>query len=525
AYKKKVLLLHIGLKLAEEIKKLKNKQAEKQAEIDEIRASALKKKTGAVSGGDREKVKVLEEKLLEIQNKIDGAKGFEIVGEVERVLQLRDYAGAFEQGRMIEIPSVKQVIDEGLENMRAHQPFLLVGHLGSGKTENAKHMARLFMIENGVGFDPATETDLDAIYDHLEPEMFSGADEASVYDLVGKLKLTAKDVPPAEVATRVAELSSALATARIRGVPKKDLVGLIVGKGNVTETVFNYGPLGRAIKRGVPLIIDEINMIPPEVITRINDFLTKLVGQKVRLQENGEEEFIIKKGFAIIATCNLGAQYEGIKEVNAAFKSRWIAREVFYPEIEETYDLMIAALLRKDRVRLPPDFPAEAFDQLIDLAVTVREVQEIFSGRTEGRRYMAMASGTVAEQTQLKKTVVSTRDLMRKIIQPWRHGGFKESLDAIIARNILASEVFSSDDQKFLTEIFIRRGFFGGWTEKDLKKVGISGISQKELDTLQVQIATDEYRSADGYFDGLRDFAHTRSALVRDTLLLGTKKK
>lgn len=523
AYEKKIYELYYGIKIAEKIREMEDRLSVIQAEADEIRAASSKKRTGAVSGVDRERIFLLEEEQKNIQEKLASAEKFEIVAEVRRVEQLREYAKSFERGRIIEVPSVARVINEGLDNMRAHRPFLLAGHLGSGKTEYAKHMARLFMIERGVGF-AATEEDPNTVYDRLEPEVFSGADEASVYDLVGNLKLTAKDVPPGEVAARVAELSAALEKAGVTNVPEKELVGMTISKGNVTETVFNYGPLGRAIKRNVPLIIDEINMIPPDVISRINDILTQRVGQKVRLQENGEEEFEIKDGFVVIATCNLGAQYEGIKEINAAFKSRWIAREVFYPEIEETYDLMIAALLRKDRVRLPPEFPANAFDQLIDLAVVVREIQEIFSGRTKGMRWLALVSGTVAEQTQLEKSVVSTRDLMRKIIEPWRHGGFKESLDAIIARNILASEVFSADDQKFMTEIFIRRGFFVGWKEKNFDLVGMRGISQKELDTLQVQIGTDEYKAASGYFDKLRDSAHSHSAMVRDTLLVGTQK-
>jgi hypothetical protein len=336
--------------------------------------------------------------------------------------------------------------------------------------------------------------------------------------------LAVKTLKPDEYSTQVAEFKQALEKAGIREVPEKEVLGLVMGKGNATETFFNYGPLGRAIKRGVPIIIDEINLIPPDVVGRINDILTKRVGQKIRLQENGEEEFEIQKGFAVLATCNLGTQYEGIKEVNAAFKSRWVAKEVFYPEIEETFDLMLSALLRKDRVRLAPEFPAAAYDKLIDLAVVVREIQEIFSGRTEGMRWMALATNTSAEPTQLKKSVVSTRDLMRKIIEPWKRTGFKESLDAIIARNILAAEVFSADDQKFMTEIFIRRGFFSAYKAHDFEQAGIRGISQRELDALQVNIGKDEYQSANTYFDSLRSAAHNRAAMLRDSLLIGTQK-
>lgn len=515
------------MKASAEARRLRDRNAEIDAQIQHVREDARQGTAGVVRGAERKQIALLETEREANEQKIASLKESEGGSELTRLEQLREYADAAAANRMVEIPSVKETVEDGLENMRNHQPFLLAGHLGSGKTEAAKHMARLFMMENGVGFDSKKSTD--DWYNSLEPEIFSGSEGASVYDLVGKLKLVGKSADdPKELTKRVGELSAVLETAGVENVPKDEIAKILLGKGDVTETVFNYGPFGRALKRGVPVIIDEVNRIPPEVTSRINDVMLRGIGSKVHLQENGEEEFAVQPGFAVLGTCNLGAQYAGLQDVDAAFKSRWVAKEVFYPDVGETYDLMLAALLRKDRPRLPPDFPADGLDQMVDLAVAAREIQEIFAGRTEGQRFMAMATGASAEKSQLDKAVVSTRDIMRKIIKPWRESGFKTSLDEIIAKNILAAEVFSVDDQKFMTEIFIRRGFFQGWNEKQFTKTGIQNIGQQELDALQAAALTDDYKTANAVTDQLRAGAHEHASLARAELLIGTdagKKK
>ncbi|MEK7102403.1 MAG: AAA family ATPase, partial [Patescibacteria group bacterium] len=523
AYEKKLTKFYFLMKTARETEALRNRNAEIDTLVDSIRKTAARGRTGVVRGVEREQLTQLEQEKNGNEEKITALEEYEGGHLLQRFLHIRDYADAAARGCMVEFPSAHEIVEEGLEHMRNHQPFLLAGHLGSGKTELARHMAKLFMIENGVGYDPEKEQDFDKLYDRLEPEFFSGAEEASVYDLVGKLKLVGKDASnPLEVNKRALAMAEELRRTG-HDLPHAEIVRVLLGKSDVVETIFSYGPLGRAIRDGKPLIIDEINLIPPDVLGRINQILLRGIGSQERLQENGEEAFTIKPGFTVLSTCNLGHQYSGIKEVNAAFKSRWIAKEVEYPSIEETYDLMLAALVRKDRVRLPPDFPPEAFDKLVDLALVTREIQEIFSGRTEGQRFMAFAHGVSAEKSQLEKAVVSTRDLMRKIITVWREKNFTESLDTIIARNILAAEVFSLDDQKFMAELFIRRGFFVGWKENQFKEMNVASISAKELDALQAATGTDDYKNANSVFDKLREQAHAQASLMRDELLIGTK--
>lgn len=457
-----------------------------------------------------------------------GGEGSEIVNMAMRLNLMRQYSSEFTTGRIVETPSVKRIIEQGLNCARKNQPFLLAGHLGSGKTEYAKHIAKLFMLESGVGYDTEKEIDPTAIYDKLNVEIFSGADEASVYDLIGKLKLVGRSSDdPAEVAKRVSQLEDEFDKAGIKKVPREEMAKIILGKGNITETIFNYGPLGRALRDGRPIVIDEINLIPQDILGRLNDILLRRVGDKVSLQENGSEMLEIKPGFAVFATCNLGAQYAGIKDVNAAFAGRWISREVDYPPIDELYDLILTSLIREDRPRLPPNFPSAEFDKLAKLAVTVNEIQDLFSGKSEGQRFMAMATGASAERSQLKNTTISTRDLMRKILYTWARGNFEESLENIIATNVLASSVLadpSKEDQKYMTEIFIRRGFFQDWDEIKFREAGVQGVANREIKALQAAMLTDQFKTSDKKYADLLETAEESITSLKSSLLLGVKK-
>lgn len=521
-HERKMHIAYYLIKALRHAEQLKLRKAEIETQIEDIQRRAAGTKIGAVAGVDAKQISLLQKELNSIYEDLEEFEHYEAGNLLDRFATIREYAKIVSRKGIVEIPTVEQIVESGLENMRNHQPFLLVGHLGSGKTEIARHMAKLFMIENGVGYDPAKETDLDAVYDRLNVEIFSGGEEASVYDLVGKLKLTGRArQDELELKKRMSELGESLERAGVKNIPEEELAKLILGKADVTETVFNYGPFGRALREGRPIIIDEVNLIPPEVIGRINDVLLRGIGDTVHLQENGEEPITIKPGFAIIGTCNLGRQYAGIKEVNAAFKSRWVAKEADYPTIEETYDLILASLVRRDRVRLPPGFPLENFDDLARLAVAVREIQELFTGQTEGQRFMALSTGVSAEKAQLEKAVVSTRDLMRKIIIPWRLKNFSVPLDGIIVEKILAAEVFSMDDQKFMTEIFLRRGFFKGWDEKKFRKAGIKSVTQREIDALQAALETDAYKDADKAFGELLAGASERAGALKTELLVG----
>jgi len=467
----------------------------------------------------------LEERKMQIQVELDQLAPIRAAAEeIYRPYQLRSYAEDASRERLVNIPQVEKLTELGLEKLRSRQPFLLSGHLGSGKTEMARHIAKLHMLENGIGYDPESE-DPDVVYDRLQVEIFSGGEDTTVYDLIGKQKLTGHSGDnPALAAKRADAIYEELQKTSYHDIPKEEIIRMLLGKADITVTKFAYGPLSRSLRDGKPIIVDEVNMIPSEVLGRLNDIMLARVGSKVALQENGQEVMEVKPGFAILGTCNFGAIYTGTQAMNAAFKSRWVMREVDYPEVDETYDLILASLVQKDRLRLPPKFPAEKFDSLARLAVTVNEIQQIFSGKTEGSRFMAMSSGVSAERSGLEQNVVSTRDLMRKIVIPWKASNFTKSLEEIIAENILASASDHADDQKLMTELFLRRGFFADWKERDFRAGGVQNVSQREIDALTAVMDSDDYKAADAQFGDLLDTATANTQSLTRHLLVETQQ-
>ncbi len=528
-----------------------------EIEVEQLIDNAIASNKGAVTGSDSMAIRELQERIADNERR---AAALDMSEDGHAIIEhntIKEYSEAAANGNLVEFPSAKDIIEDGMEHMRNRRPFMLAGHLGSGKSQLLVEMAKRFMVENGIGYDPNTIDfdDPEALGDllrNLNPEIFSGSEEASIYNLVGSLRLKrVNGLDPDSLKKEMQKLEEKLAIAKVN-VPKEKLAEIIVGN-EAVETVFAYGPLGTAIKEGKPIIIDEINMIPAEVLGRLNALLLERPGNKIKIQENGEEVIELEPGTVFLASLNLGKQYAGIKQVNAAFKNRWISREVDYPAAAETFDLMTAMLIRKDRVMFPADFPQNGLEKMTDLTMAVREIQENFSGKTVGKSFMSKARGRVeAESTNLKDTVISTRDLVVKILQPWKKKNFevekngihiaektvtkkdgdgnetsvkveardvdKDSLDVIIAKFILAAEVFNIDDQRFMVEIFLRRGFFDGWTEETFKEHGITSIGDMEIKTLQAEMGTDEYQQA---MKDIGDFAQEIEG--SNTSLIGAK--
>ncbi len=531
-------------KVKQEISGIKQKISEIDPETgsdDEKARKASEKSTLEKKLQEKEgAADVIEEIISKQKERIRKISEGQSIGPfLDRIATLREYADSFQAGRIVELPSVEKLVGLGLESLRDHRAFTLAGHLGSGKTEVARHIAKLFMLENAIESGTiGPDESYEEAYDRMQLEFFSGSEEASVYDLVGKLKIrreNGKDVSPEKIAKLVAEKVEELKASSesvlgmsedaLNGLSERILERVLAASvsGGDMETVFAYGPLGRALKEGKPIILDEVNMIPPQVLGRMNDVALAAVGRKIVLQENGEEGLTVQSGFGIIGTFNVGRQYHGTQEFNVAQASRWNGPKVDYPSREESFDLVLSALIRKDRVRLPPQFRSEDYEKLIDLTIVVRHVQELFSGQTEGQRYMALRHGMRAEKTQLEKSVISTRDLLRKIILPWCDSGFREgSLDEIIADNILATAgTHSEDDQKLLVEIFLENGFFQGWDERRFREHHVVAVEDEDIQTIQGIMNEDEYRKNDPFHE-IREEAHTRAGGdIRSMLFLG----
>ncbi len=533
AYEKKLETAYYFIKIGHKIDQYRARVVAIDNALEQINSEGQESPATTVTGVAAEQSKLLRKERQDLVEKVSSFENIELndqgdpaLAESQYLFRIKGYAEDFQKGYMIEFPSARATVQEILKNMRQHQPRLLIGHLGSGKTELAKHAAKIFMIENGVGYDPGQVADVDKLYQELQPEIFSGGEEASVYDLIGKLKLEPVDTTdPKKLSQEVKRIKAKL--GEIKGttldIPEKEIALALLGKSDVVTTLFKNGPLGRALKEGKPLILDEVNRIPSEILSRLNDYLTRKVGDKVPIQENGGKLYEIKPGFAVIGTGNLGEEYN-VKKLELSMKSRLPAIRVNYPKLQEVYDLIMAALVRKDRPRLPQGFPMGQYEKLADLALAVKEIQENFSGETVGLRFMSMIDRTEPEATNLKRALISSRDLMRRIVEPWKKENFSRTLDEVVANEILRAEVENKEEQKFMAEIFLRRGFFADWTSKKLKEYDID-ISDQEINVLRVQMDTEEYAEANKHYEELRTKAHKQASLVKAGLMIGVRSE
>lgn len=114
-----------------------------------------------------------------------------------------------------------------------------------------------------------------------------------------------------------------------------ELVGKMVHDAARNTFVFEEGALPRAMRAGVPLLLDEINFGDQAIIARLQEVLLKRPGEKVFLQEEGVE-LVVQPGFTVFATANEASQRYRHREVlDPAIRDRFEIIERTYPDLDD----------------------------------------------------------------------------------------------------------------------------------------------------------------------------------------------
>lgn len=148
-----------------------------------------------------------------------------------------------------------------------------------------------------------------------------------------------------------------------------DLVGhLTVHKGDME---FEYGPLALAMLRGGIFLLNEIDLIPPDIATGLNGILD---GSSLCVAENGGELIQPHPMFRFVATANTNGGgddtglYQGTQRQNLAFADRFILCEMGYPDAEVEKQLLEKHV---------PELPASIRETMVNYA---NEVRRLFMG-------------------------------------------------------------------------------------------------------------------------------------------------
>lgn len=319
----------------------------------------------------REKAKIarLQDQLEQAGQPLDMQESVSeglFLEEVDR-LQRQNDRRELREG-LLRTPQMEQIIKEALPSMVAGKPVLLVGETGGAKTALAEYMAKQY-------FGGA--------------EFVSAYGDVNSYQLMGKQELRAND--------------------------------------GATESEFMPGPVVRAMERGVPLILDEINAMPPELLKRLNKIVQLKPSDVFTVQEDSGRQVTVQPGFCIIATANeKSKRYRGVDDLSVEFQNRFGSNiyRVQYPDADNSYGepavendrLAFAAIAMPDGTF--PDWVNEGdFDNFVRAAFVT---QQLFSGNHgEGFSDFITDTSKITDNTPgLEETVLAPRtmvDILQKV--------------------------------------------------------------------------------------------------------------
>jgi len=445
-------------------------------------------------------------------------------------------------GVIIETPYVKEQAKKIAKDIDNGEQILIYGHTGTGKTELAMHVARNYILKDRPDLICKVEDDLskwkaenkDATKAEIERKkvefekihmsalVISGSKHISLAEFYGHQVLTLGEREEDEAKQLVAKVEEELNEWKQKNPKANDaallaknqaLVAAYIQNKSGTISDFFKGPIYKAMEEGRPLIIDEVNAIPHEVLISLNHILTRKVGDAVPVQQNSGSIVTIKKGFCVIMTGNLNTKkevdtYTDRQELDTAFLGRLTVmehdyvpqstigefseeegpripggkevkkdgqvegdekksskKEGHFDEHNELFQIILSRIMdSKGNISVPDG----EMRKLWNLAKTARVIQEVFSGKNFTKKYQQGAGGVPASEI-LTKNVASIR-AVDKIISAWMKSGFEYELDYYIWDKYVNNST-DPTERALLYQIFTQNGFFGGngWPEdKDI---------------------------------------------------------
>jgi len=353
---------------AAEFLRAQDRKDEISGRMASLRAKAAKNGR-PLTVGERRKIAVWQKQLSEVDENIDipaNSSKEKFLEEVTR-LQVREWKRQLDSGLLM-TEQMQTIIDETLPAMVRGEPTLFVGETGGAKTAMAEYMVQTYF---GV-----------------DPEFVSAYGDVNSYQLMGKQELREEN--------------------------------------GASVSEFVPGPIIRAMEQGTPLILDEINAMPPELLKRLNKIMQLRPGDRFTVQEDSGKIVEVQPGFCIIATANeKSKRYKGVDDLSVEFKNRFGANinRVRYPDYDKGYDeyprenaQLAMAAVATQRGELPPDIDEGDFENFVRAA---RLSQQIFSGiNGEGYDQFIDTERMVDDRPGLEETVLAPRtmvDILHKV--------------------------------------------------------------------------------------------------------------
>jgi MoxR-like ATPase len=425
--------------------------------------------------------------------------------------ELMKYKRELASGKIVETPYVQEQAEDIVSHLGGGQPVLIYGHLGSGKTELAMHIARNHILKDrsesekeawSVENPKASKKEKNTAFNEIDAKngalVISGSKYTSLAELYGHQVLAIDKVKKEETdayAREVEEKFNAWVQKNIGKLkPLSDeereaekarahdriLQTYLTSFKGGTVTDFFLGPIYKAMEEGRPVIIDEVNAIPHEVLISLNHILTRKVGDVINVQQDSGKQVTVKKGFGIMMTGNLnqGSEtYVDRQDMDPAFLSRLYKLEYDYLPQDtegsledsagaenELFQLLVAKVMdRNGNIEIP----AGALQQLWKLAKAARITQDVFAGKEVNSAYYFQEAGGRSIKYLLKESVMSMRAL-GAVISQWQKDGYGRELDYYLWKEFISQSTIASDRAYLYQLMKDQFGFFksAGWPDQ-----------------------------------------------------------
>ncbi len=434
--------------------------------------------------------------------------------------ELKGYKKELESGKIVETEYVEKQARDVAAHIRAGQPVFIHGHLGSGKTELAFHVAKEYFGKHALIISGSKHTSPAELYGHqaLSLREVDSAESEERYKTFidsAEKEITAWKTVHPQATERDIDHQFELIKSGLQ-----ERLAYEYRSGTVSD--YFMGQVYQAMEEGRPVILDEVNAIPHDVLISLNHLLTRKVGDKVRIQQNSGSEVTVKEGFGFILTGNIndgGAErYIMRQDLDPAFLSRlYTMKHDYLPQVKEgtlaevpagdgeghkneLFELIVARMIDRNGNM---EIPSDGLAKLWNLAKAARATQDNFSGGAiDNTTFFKQGGGTKPFEYRLKEGVLSIRAL-DKIIRSWQTDGYQHELDFYVFKEFVNQSTKLSD-KAYLYQLFRDQfGFFqsAGWS--DTPDYGGKGLVSK------FNVSAPENKSEEVTFLGPRQVIDT----------------
>ncbi len=184
------------------------------------------------------------------------------------------------------------LISDILRDLKSGKVVLLTGDTGSGKTELARFLCREYLKKDPVFISGSKDMDvadftIEKIITSRSPLSYTSRDSIIVEEEINPVKVLEKKAYSfISLLNHKKELQKMAENYADSGQSKKEIADFFntfeLGKSSLI-TEYHLMAIYKAAELGRPIIIDEVNLIRPEIIMALNDILTRRVGDTIQL--------------------------------------------------------------------------------------------------------------------------------------------------------------------------------------------------------------------------------------------------